>query len=117
MKVHLLISNELALQKLRKSPDKSMIQKLQQMYDKDAISIYDFIDTGRIMPIAYYKKEFGEIQLDDKCENVCRYMGGIVIQNLNSGDWFYSNLPYTMGILSTNLKEVEQFIWDKVINN
>lgn len=119
MKAHFILSKEIALQKLRKSPDKSMIQSLQQMYNKLEISFADFINTGRIMTTSYYKKEFGEIELDDKCENVCRYMGGFVVQNFSNGKWAfnYATTTNSMFFESTNLKDVEHFMWEKVINN
>lgn len=119
MKAHFILIKEIAFQKLRKNPDKSMIQALQLLYDKDKVSYADFVNTGRIMPTAYYKKEFGEMELHENCENVCRYMGGLLAQNLSDGSWVFSYATATdsLSYEDKDLKMIEQFMWEKVINN
>jgi hypothetical protein len=119
MKAHFILIREIAFQKLRKNPDKAMIQALQILYDKDKVSYADFVNTGRIMPTAYYKQEFGEMELNENCENVCRYMGGLIAQNLSDGKWEFNYVTATdsMFYVSDDLKMVEQFMWEKVINN
>jgi len=119
MKAHFILMKEIAFQKLRKSPDKAMIQALQLLYDKDKVSYADFVNTGRIMPIAYYKKEFGEMELHGNCENVCRYMGGLLAQNLSDGKWVfnYTTATDSLSYEDKDLKMIEQFMWEKVINN
>lgn len=108
-------------QKLRKNPDQSYIKALQQMLDKGTFTFSDFANTGRIMGIEYFKKEFGSSPLDKKCENVCRYMSGLVAQHLETGDWLYiheaaESDEQNIKCVSKNLKEVEQFMWDNKIN-
>ena len=108
-------------QKLRKHPDQSYIKALQQMHDKGTFTFSDFANTGRIMGIEYFKKEFGSSPLDKKCENVCRYMSGLVAQHLETGDWLYiheaaESDEQNIKCVSKNLKEVEQFMWDNKIN-
>lgn len=108
-------------QKLRKHPDQSYIKSLQQMIDKGAITLNDFANTGRIMGTEYYKQEFGSLPLDKKCENVCRYMSGLIAQHLETGDWLYvheasESDEQSTRYVSKNLKEVEQFMWDNAVN-
>jgi hypothetical protein len=116
-----LISKEIVFQKLRKNPDQSYIKALQQMLDKGTLTFTDFANTGRIMGIEYYHKEFGSAPLDKKCENVCRYMSGLVAQHLETGEWLYvheasESDEQPTRYVSKNLKEVEQFMWDNKIN-
>ena len=108
-------------QKLRKNPDKSYIKAIQQMLDKGTFTFSDFANTGRIMGIEYFKKEFGSSPLDKKCENVCRYMSGLVAQHLETGYWLYiheaaESDEQNIKCVSKNLKEVEQFMCDNKIN-
>jgi hypothetical protein len=116
-----LISKEIMFQKLRKHPDQSYIKALQQMLDKGTFTFSDFANTGRIMGTEYFKKEFGGTSLDKQCENICRYMSGLVAQHLDTGEWLYvheaaESDEQPTRYLSKNLKEVEQFMWDNKIN-
>lgn len=116
-----LISREIMFQKLRKHPDQSYIKALQQMLDKGVLTFTDFANTGRIMGTEYYKKEFGNAELDKQCETVCRYMSGIIAQHLDTGEWLYvheaaESDEQPTRYMSKNLKEVEQFMWDNKIN-
>lgn len=116
-----LISKEIIFQKLRKHPDQSYIKALQQMLDKGVLTFSDFANTGRIMGTEYYKKEFGNSELDKQCETVCRYMSGIIAQHLDTGEWLYvheaaESDEQPTRYMSKNLKEVEQFMWDNKIN-
>lgn len=108
-------------QKLRKHPDQSYIKALQQMLDKGVLTFTDFANTGRIMGTEYYKKEFGNVELDKQCETVCRYMSGLIAQHLDTGEWLYVHEAVESDeqptrYMSKNLKEVEQFMWDNKIN-
>lgn len=116
-----LISKEIVFQKLRKHPDQSYIQNLQKMLDKGKLTFEDFANTGRIMGIEYYKNEFGDVELDNDCETVCRYMSGLTAQHLYGGDWLYvyeseKSDEQTIRAVSKNLKEIEKFMWDNKIN-
>lgn len=116
-----LISKEIIFQKLRKHPDQSYIKALQQMLDKGVLTFSDFANTGRIMGTEYYKKEFGNSELDKQCETVCRYMSGLIAQHLDTGEWLYvheaaESDEQPTRYMSKNLKEVEQFMWDNKIN-
>jgi hypothetical protein len=116
-----LISREIMFQKLRKRPDQSYIKALQQIQDRGTMTFSDFANTGRIMGTEYYKQEFGSLPLDKQCENVCRYMSGLIAQHLDTGEWLYVHYEdesdeQPTKYRSKNLKEVEQFMWDNKIN-
>ena len=118
-----LIEKEIIIQKMRNNTDQFLIQYLQQMIDKQLYSFDDFVNTGRIMPLSLYTREFGMSNFNADCCNICRYVGGFKAQNLRDGSWMIDmndgseddeqNTIYK----SENLKDVEDFIWNNYLKN
>lgn len=120
------ISTMLLIEKMSKTPNKNIIQILQQVIDGKLLSFEEFISTGLFMP---RDSEFIKpmTRLKYNCKNVVMYMGGFSIQVLESEDkgqaiyfWeFFDNEEsdemHTQ-IYSPNLKDIEKAMWELQVN-
>jgi len=114
------LSTILLIEKMRKQPNKNVIQLLQQVLDGKNLSYEEFISTGMFVP-----RDNPLIQqsnrLKPECKDIVLYMGGFFIQvlnNENSTRYFYeyfdneeSDEMHTQ-IYHENLKDVERVLWE-----
>lgn len=120
------ISTMLLIEKMSKTPNKNIVQMLQQIIDGKLLSFDEFISTGLFMP------RNSELikpipRLKHNCKNVVMYMGGFSIQVLESEDngqaiYFWelfdnqeSDEMHTQ-IYSPNLKDIEKAMWELQVN-
>ena len=114
------ISTILLIEKMRKNPNKNMIQLLQQVLDGKALSYEEFISTGMFVP-----RDNPLIQqpnrLKPECRDIVLYMGGFFIRVLNRDNkthYFYeyfdnqeSDEMHTI-VYHESLKDVERILWE-----
>jgi hypothetical protein len=114
------ISTILLIEKMRKNPNKNMIQLLQQVLDGKALSYEEFISTGMFVP-----RDNPLIQqpnrLKPECRDIVLYIGGFFIQVLNRDNkthYFYeyfdnqeSDEMHTI-VYHESLKDVERILWE-----
>lgn len=116
----------LLIEKMSKTPNKNIIQMLQQIIDGKLLSFDEFISTGLFMP--RNSELIKPMQrLKHNCKNVVMYMGGFSIQVLESEDngqaiYFWelfdnqeSDEMHTQ-IYSPNLKDIEKAMWELQVN-
>lgn len=114
------LSTILLIEKMRKQPNKNVIQLLQQVLDGKNLSYEEFISTGMFVP-----RDNPLIQqsnrLKPECKDIVLYMGGFFIQvlnNENSTRYFYEYFDNEEAdemhtqIYHENLKDVERVLWE-----
>ena len=74
-------------EKLLKNADKGYIQRMHINADKKTeLTLSVFKDTGRMLSISDYVRNFNEV-LEDDCRHVMRYISGGYIQLMKDGKW------------------------------
>lgn len=127
MKNNTHLSTMLLIEKMSKSPNKNVIQMIQQVLDGKALSYEEFVSTG-----LFIHRNDDIIKsisrLKDECKHVIMYMGGFFIQVLEPKDsheptYFWecfdnqeSDEMHTI-IYSPNLKEIERAMWELEVKN
>lgn len=114
------LSTILLIEKMRKQPNKNVIQLLQQVLDGKDLSYEEFISTGMFVP-----RDNPLIQqpnrLKPECKDIVLYMGGFFIQvlnNENSTRYFYEYFDNEEAdemhtqIYHESLKDVERVLWE-----
>ena len=113
---------EILVQKMRSTPDKNYIQMVQQLIEKDDLPFSAFINTGRLMEVAHYQREFvSHPYFKENCTDIMRYIGGYCIQGLKTGEWLFDlndaeqSDEQSTTFRSHKLSDVEHWIYDNVI--
>lgn len=86
------------------------IQRLQQIIDKGSMTFEDFIDTGRFIEIQSFEHSG---YMDKDCKDVVVYVGGFGIQSLKTSEYL---ITIDGEHRSSELKEIEKILWDKIAN-
>ena len=117
-----IIYKEILFQKLKTEPNRKFIRRLQNYVDKtDEMTLDDFQSFGRFIPRGRFldsqtglrAKKMNSFLLYE-CSDVVVYVGGFYIQALKDNT-FYKRLGDD-SIQSDNIKEVEEFYWDKHVS-
>lgn len=76
-------------EKNRNHPNKHYIQRLQKSADAELEFTFSvFKDTGRLMWVNQFDKDYPDQTIHKDCTDVMVYIGGLHIQALKSGGWF-----------------------------
>lgn len=116
----------LLIEKMSKSPNKNVIQMIQQILDGKALTFEEFISTGLFIPrnndivqtITRLKKE---------CKHIIMYMGGFYVQVLELSSnqeptYFWECFDNQEAdemhttIYTSNLKDIEKVMWELEVN-
>lgn len=87
-------------------PNKRLVHNLQKFIARGHVTFYDFMDTGRFMPAEVFTKENKGIKLGDDTTEVVVYFGKYFIEVRKPNMFIKDNMR------STDLKEVEQYLWN-----
>jgi hypothetical protein len=120
------LSAILLIEKMSKSPNKIIIQMIQQLLDGKPLSFQDFISTGMFIPRNHDLVK-PLTMLKENCKDIVMYMGGFYVQVLTTEDgdelkylWeFFDNDESDeihTKICSPFLKEIEKVMWELQIN-
>ena len=105
-----IYENQIIEEMLRKNVNASLIQKLQQLQDKEqAIDRSVFNDTAYLVTSDYFRKNYiGSI--NDNSQTVMVYLDGNYIESLKTGEWITTidGLPFK----DRNFKIVEEELWN-----
>lgn len=94
--------------KLNMPEHRGYIQRVQILIDKQNPTVSDFRDSGLIVSVELYEKSTGK-KLPKECTEVIWYaLGNNVIQHLETGVYFSESIE------SKDLKEVEEFLYNKL---
>jgi hypothetical protein len=94
---------------------RSLIQRIQQISDKDTHTFKDFQETGLMMPRRRFEKTMGGVKLRPSCNMVIWYMlNNAIIQGLDSG--FFIADTENGHKRSKTLDVVEKFIYEQGSN-
>lgn len=112
-----LIRDEVLFYKNHYPKATRLIQRLQQLTDKDELTLDDFKDTGVIMKRIEFESTYctsHRINLHKDCTDVCRYIGGLHIQLLKTGR-FYLKYKNYRARYADGISKLESALW-KYIN-
>jgi hypothetical protein len=120
------LSAILLIEKMSKSPNKIVIQMIQQLLDGKSLSFEDFISTGMFLPRTHDLAK-PLTRLKENCKDIVMYMGGFYVQVLTTKDG--GELQYLWECFDNDeadevhtkisgpfLKEIEKLMWDLQIN-
>ena len=83
------IKDEILLEKLRQNPNKQRIQNLQQIVDKNTLSLNEFSNLGMFMSRDSYLTNVNKsAKLKDNCTDVVYYLYNFVVQVIDSSLYF-----------------------------
>lgn len=120
------LSTILLIEKMSKSPNKNVVQILQQLLDGKALSFEEFISTGMFLPRNHELVQ-PLTRLKENCHDVVMYMGGFYVQVLTPKD--ENGLQYFWECFDNDeadevhtkvsgpyLKEIEKSMWELQVN-
>ena len=109
------ITQEILSEKMRMNPDPLYIRKLQRLQDKGEITQQDFINTGRVVTLDFFKKRVYPFTLNNLCTDVILYVGDFYIQMLMDGDFLLE--VDNIKVQSKDIELVEDVLWIQYAKN
>jgi len=98
--------------KLHHPEHRSLIQRIQQISDKDTHTFKDFQETGLMIPRESFEKTMGGVNLRPSCTMVVWYaLNHAIIQGLDSGFFIADSKGGSKR--SKTLDVVEKFIYEQ----